>query len=104
MAIPQPPLQRRGADISPALVQALRGLLDGVILSIAVAGILIVQKHITQGEHRRHPFSVLLDVTLQVLNMHTYVTDILHFIKLLKDKFAYFQPALYCYNISSICK
>lgn len=68
MAIPQPPLQRRGADISPALVQALRGLLDGVILSIAVAGILIVQKHVTQGEHRRHPFSVLLDVTLQVLN------------------------------------
>ncbi len=76
MAIPLPPLQRHGADISPALVQALRGLLDGVILSIAAAGILIAQKHVTQGEHRRHFLGVLLDVTLQVLNMHTYVTDI----------------------------
>lgn len=75
--IPQPPLLRHGADVSPALVQALCGLLDGVTLPITAAGILIVQKHVTQGEHRCHFLGVLLDVTLQVLNMHTYVKNVL---------------------------
>lgn len=72
--VPQPPFQRHGADISPALVQALCGVLDGVILSITAACVLIVQKHVTQGEHRRHPLSVQLNVTLQVLNTHICLT------------------------------
>lgn len=68
MVIPHLSLQRHGADVSPALVQAVCGLPDGVILSIAATGVFIMQKNITQGEHRCYPLCVLLNVTLQVLN------------------------------------
>lgn len=46
MVIPHLSLQRNGADVSPALVQTVCGLPDGVVLSITGAGVFIMQKHI----------------------------------------------------------
>lgn len=63
----QPPLHRHGAYVPPAPVQAPGGLLDGVALRLIGTGIRVVQQDITDVEHRLHPRSVLLNVSLQVL-------------------------------------
>lgn len=70
MFIPHLSLQGNGADVSPALVQTVCGLPDGVILSITAAGIFILKEHIAHCEHGCYPLCVLLNVTLQVLNAH----------------------------------
>ena len=67
-----PPLHGHGTDVPPAAVQAAAGLLDGVALCVTPTGVCIVEQHVTQGQHRRHPLCVLLNVPLQVLHTHTH--------------------------------
>lgn len=66
---PHPSLHRHGADVPPAAVQAAGGLLDGVALRVAAAGVGIVEQDVTQRQHRGHALAVLLDVPLQILQV-----------------------------------
>lgn len=68
---PHPPLHGHGTDVPPAAVQAASGLLDGVVLRVAAAGVGIVEQDVTQRQHRRHALRVLLNVPLQILPFTT---------------------------------
>ena len=76
--VPHPPFQGHGADVSPALIQAASGQLDGIVFTIAAAGILIMQEHVAQSEDRRYSLSMLFDVPLQLLNTNTNKVNILN--------------------------
>lgn len=62
------PLHGHGTDAPPATVQAACGLLDGVTLGVRSTRVTVVQQNLTQVQHRRHTCTVLLDVSLQLLN------------------------------------
>lgn len=64
---PHPPLQGHVADVPPPPVQTVAGLLDGVALRVAAAGVAIVEQDVAELEHRGDALAVLLDVPLQVL-------------------------------------
>lgn len=66
---PHPPLHGHGTYVPPASVQAAGGLLDGVIFRVAAASVCIVEQDVTKGQHRRHAIRVLLNVSLQILQV-----------------------------------
>lgn len=64
----EPPFHGQGTDAPPAAIKATGCLLDGVTLCIRGAGVTVVQKHLTQIQHRCHTGTVLFDVTLKLLD------------------------------------
>lgn len=58
----------QGTDAPPAAIKTAGCLLDGVTFCICGTGVTVVQKHLTQIQHRCHTSTVLFNVTLKLLD------------------------------------